>query len=384
MGVSPSPDFQVAVVGGGVVGCAVAYTLARRQGDVVLVEAEAELALGASGTNSGVLHTGFDSKWGEVETEMILRSVKLRDATLAALSVPVLRCGARLVPRGEDERETVAALAEGARRNGVEATLGDDGVLRVPGEWVTDPVAYTESLAAAAASGGASIRLGTRVDALEAVSGGRLRLALADGSAITCATAVNAAGLRADEVAAMAGDESFGIYPRKGEFFVFEAPEGEPLRSIILPVPTARTKGVLVFPTLDGKVVAGPTAIDGDDKDDWSVRPEAWDEVMAKVVRAHPPLEGAEPIASYAGLRPAGRGVNYVIGPSPAKPSLINVAAIRSTGLSASLGIGAFVADRLAERGLELGAERELAAGPPDPEREAWWARASRRAEVRA
>ena len=75
---------------------------------------------------------------------------------------------------------------------------------------------------------------------------------------------------------------------------------------------------MLVFPTVDGKVIAGPTAVDQDDKDDWSVRPEARDEILPKATAMWPPLEGAEPIAAYAGLRPAGRGVNYLIEPSRA------------------------------------------------------------------
>ena len=102
-------------------------------------------------------------------------------------------------------------------------------------------------------------------------------LGLASGERLACQVAVNCAGLHADEVARLAGDESFTIYPRKGEFFVFDPPEGEPLDHILLPVPTKRTKGVLVFPTLDGKVVAGPTAHDQEDKHDWSVRDEARD-----------------------------------------------------------------------------------------------------------
>jgi glycerol-3-phosphate dehydrogenase len=73
---------------------------------------------------------------------------------------------------------------------------------------------------------------------------------------------------------------------------------------------------------------------------------------MAKAVAMLPALEGAEPVSAYAGLRPAGRGVNYVIGLSPACPRLVNVAAIRSTGLSASLGIGEHVADLLAQQGI--------------------------------
>jgi glycerol-3-phosphate dehydrogenase len=359
---------RVAIVGGGVVGVAVGYALARRGVDAVVLEAQDELALAASGTSSGILHTGFDSTPGELETRLILRSAALREALLDALGVPVLRCGAVLTPRDDDEARTVAGLAAGARANGVEVRLRDDGALEVPGEAVTDPVAYTRALAAAA-----EVRTGARVERI-ARAGAGLRLGLAGGEEIACDAAVNCAGLHADDVARMAGDDGFAIYPRKGEFFVFDPPDGLPLDRILLPVPTKRTKGVLVFPTVDGKVVAGPTAHDQDDKDDWSVRAEARDEVMAKAVAMVPALEGAEPIFAYAGLRPAGRGVNYVIGPSPACPRLVNVAAIRSTGLSASLGIGEHVAALLADQGIALGPERSVALGAPPSERP-WWRR---------
>jgi glycerol-3-phosphate dehydrogenase len=109
-------------------------------------------------------------------------------------------------------------------------------------------------------------------------------------------------------------------------------------------VVSKRTKGVLVFPRLDGTVAAGSTAVDLEDKTDWSIRTEARDEVVTKAAELLPWIAEAEPVGAWAGLRPAGRGVNYVIGPSPACPRLINVAAIRSTGLSASLGIGEHVA----------------------------------------
>jgi glycerol-3-phosphate dehydrogenase len=331
---------EVAVIGGGVVGAAVAFTLARRGVELVLLEARDELGLAASGTNSGILHTGFDSPPGELETKLILRSAELREGLLDELGVPVLRCGALLTPRGEEDQRTVAALAENARANGVRVELGEDGALEVPGESVTDPVAYTRALAGAS---GAEVRTGARVEAIRRDQSG-LELGLAGGGSVKCATAINCAGLYADEVARLAGDDGFEIYPRKGEFFVFEMP----LDRILLPVPTNRTKGVLVFPRVDGRLAAGPTAHDQEDKEDWSVRPEAREEVMAKAGAMLPALQGAEPVASYAGLRPAGRGVNYLIGPSPACPELINVAAIRSTGLSASPGIGEHVAGLVA------------------------------------
>jgi glycerol-3-phosphate dehydrogenase len=137
-------DAEIAVVGAGVVGCATALALARRGVAVAVLEAEPEPGLQASGTSSGILHTGFDSPPGELETELILLSARLRDAVLDALRVPVLRCGA--VMRGQ----VTVALIEGARRNGVGVVSHGGGVLEIPGEAVTDPVAYTLALAGAA------------------------------------------------------------------------------------------------------------------------------------------------------------------------------------------------------------------------------------------
>jgi glycerol-3-phosphate dehydrogenase len=302
------PD--VAVIGGGVVGTAVTLALARRDVRTTLLEARDRLAGAASGTNSGILHTGFDSPPGELETRLILRAAELRDEVVAALGIPVWRCGARV--RGVEPA------------NGVAARRLPDGSVEVPGESITDPVHYTRALAAAAQACGAEIRTGMRVT--ERLPG----------------LTVNCAGLYADAVARLYGDDSFEIYPRKGEFFVFD---GIALDRILLPTPSARTKGVLVFPTLDGKVVAGPTAVDQTDKEDWSVRPEALAEVRAKAAELLPEIADAEPVGSWAGLRPAGRGVNYVI--RRAGDDLVNVAAIRSTGLTASLGIAEHVAEMI-------------------------------------
>jgi glycerol-3-phosphate dehydrogenase len=367
-------DAPVAVVGGGVVGVAVAYALAGRGVAAIVLEAHDELALEASGTNSGILHTGFDSPPGELETRLIRRAAALREPVLAGLGVPVLRCGALLRPRDDRDGATVAALAAGARANGVAAAVRDDGALELPDEAVTDPVAYTLALAAAAVGAGTEVRTGARVEAIRR-AGGRLVLELADGEEIATDVAVNCAGLHADAVARLVGDDSFEIYPRKGEFFVFDPPDGRPLERILLAVPTERTKGVLVFPTVDGRIVAGPTAHDQADKADWSVREEARHEVLDSARAMLPELEGAEPVATYAGLRPAGRGVNYLIGPSRACPQLVNVAAIRSTGLTASLGIGEHVTALLGQRGVALGPQRSLAAQPVVAADAPWWRR---------
>jgi glycerol-3-phosphate dehydrogenase len=367
-------DASVAIVGGGVVGVAVAYALAGRGVGAIVLEAQPDLALAASGTNSGILHMGFDSSPGEIETRLIVRAAALRESVLADLAVPVLRCGALVRPHEPGDVAKVAALAANARANDVPVALRDDGVLEVPGEAVTDPVAYTLALAAAAVGGGADVRTGARVEGIRR-AGGRLVLTTAGGDEVVADVAVNCAGLHADAVARLVGDDSFEIYPRKGEFFVFDPPNGRPLERILLPVPTKRTKGVLVFPTVDGRIVAGPTAHDQVDKGDWSVRDEARDEVLPKARAMLPALDGAEPVAAYAGLRPAGRDVNYVIGPSPACPELVNVAAIRSTGLTASLAIGEQVAELLGQRGVALGPPCALAPRPFTADDAPWWRR---------
>jgi glycerol-3-phosphate dehydrogenase len=370
---------RVAVIGGGVVGCAVAHALARRGVEAVLLEAEPALALGASGTNSGILHTGFDSTPGELETMLILRSAALREELLGELGVEVWRCGAKLAPEGDDERFAVRGLTARARANGVEAQLHPDGSLTVPGEAVTDPVAFVQALAAAARAGGAEVRLATRVSGLSGAPGAGVLLELQTGELLGTRAAVNCAGLFADEVARLAGDDPVRIYPRKGEFLVFSAPRGGALEQILLPVPSALGKGVLVFPTLDRDVVAGPTAREREDKQDWSVEADASQLILPRARRMYPALERAARIGSYAGLRPAGRDANYVIQSSQTLPGLVHVAAIRSTGLSASLGIAEHVIGMLAEQGaIEPGRPRPLpVASQPTPAGR-WWQRASR------
>jgi glycerol-3-phosphate dehydrogenase len=369
---------QVCVIGGGVVGVSVMLALVRYGVDAALVEAEPELALAASGTNSGILHTGFDSPPGTLETRLLRRSAELREHLLDALKPPLLRTGALVRPSGEAELAAVEELAHRAGQNQVTVERRTDGSLFVPDEMVTDPVMYTLVLSAAAQHAGARVTCGARIDSIERRDR-ELLLSAAGEPVARCRYAVNAAGLHADEVARAAGDDHFRIVPRKGEFFVFDQPADGPLEQILLPAPSAGTKGVLVFPTTDGKLIAGPTAIDQQDKRDWSVRAEARDELVQKAIALLPELEDKEPIASYAGLRTAGaEGENYLIERSAASPQLLHVAAIRSTGLSASPGIAEYVLGCLEQMGLELGPERPLAPGATPSTTAPWWRRSAK------
>ena len=309
-----------AVVGGGVVGCAMAMTLARRGRNVTLFEAESEVGLGASGTNSGIMHTGFDSELGKLETALILRATQLREEAIRELGIPVRRCGARMPNAPAEVEQNARILGVPVERR------GDD--LVIPAEAVTNPVAMTYAFATEAERAGATILLGQR----------------AEGDMPEFDVAVNCAGLHADGVAHGFGDDSFAIAPRKGEYLVFADPG---LDEILLPIPSLDAKGVVVFPTLDGHICCGPATLEVADKTDWSVGDEARSALRERV-RSVFPAAASEPVFAYAGLGTAGaNGENYVIGWSPYSDRLLNVAVIGSSGLTSALGIADYVCSDL-------------------------------------
>jgi glycerol-3-phosphate dehydrogenase len=237
-----------------------------------------------------------------------------------------------------------------------------------------------------AALAGPSRGGGTGCGAAPGRAGGPIAVELAGGGRVLARGVVNCAGLQADELARTAGEELVEVYPRKGEFLVFEQPPHSPLEEILLPVPSQAGKGMLVFPTVDGHVIAGPTARDRADKGDWSVEGDAAELILSRARAMFAPLVGAEPIAAYAGLRPAGRGANYVIERSARLPGLVHVAAIRSTGLSAAPAIGEYVVELLRAGGaIRPGPERGLpppASAPGDQDEGSsrpWWMAAAER-----
>src|SRR5258708_17580758 len=204
-------DAEVAVIGGGIVGCAVAEALAVRGVATILIEAGASLGGAARGSNSGILHTGFDSMPGELETELILRSGPLREQLAPALGVIVRRCGARLRDHDDAQHAAIARLAANARRNGVEVDLRGPGELIVPGESITDPLAFTAALRERARAAGAAVRLDCPVAALAAGRGGGRRGERSGGRAVPVRGAAKCAGLFGAEVAAVGGRS-----PRQG------------------------------------------------------------------------------------------------------------------------------------------------------------------------
>src|SRR5229473_8589903 len=161
------------------------------------------------------------------------------------------------------------------------------------------------------------------------------------GMVITAALVVNAAGLWADEVARLAGDDSFKLTPRKGQFIITEQDHG--VSQIILPVPSRISKGILVTPIVFGGVLLGPTAEEVTAKNDLATTAEGLQRIRTGVSKLVPAMEQALSVRQFAGVRAVSSTGDYIIRPSTVSHRLLHVAGIRSTGLSASPAIAAYV-----------------------------------------
>jgi len=366
---------DVAIIGAGVVGTAIARALACQDVSCVLIDAANDVGTGTSKANTAILHTGFDTVPGSLESRLLRRgSVLLADYARRA-GIPVERTGALLVAWTPEQQGELPAIEDKARRNGVtdvrrvgtselyrrEPHLGPGalGALEIPGESIICPWTTSLAYATQALAAGARLRLRSRVTGIRA---GTAEHQVVTGTGVVrCRWVVNAAGLHSDTIDAMMGGGAFTICPRRGELIVFDKLARPLLTSILLPVPTARTKGVLVAPTVYGNVLLGPTAEDIPDRGDVATTGPGLASLMDAGRRILPGLVAEEVTATYAGLRAATADRDYQIRVDPARRYAC-VAGIRSTGLSASLGIAEHVTVLLADAGLRLGDRPE-----PDP-----------------
>jgi glycerol-3-phosphate dehydrogenase len=348
--------FDVAVIGCGVVGLAVLRRFAMAGFSCVAFEKGADILSGASKGNSALLHTGFDAPPKSVELSCMKAGYQEYFDIRQKLNLPLLETSAIVAAWNDDELAALDAIEAKAQVNGVddvkrlsqielrirEPQLSKQalGGLLVPGEHVIDPwsapLAYAHQ---AIAHGGVIMR---NAEVIGAEFGDDLwKLKTAAGE-ISARVVINAAGLYGDKVEALIHEPVFKIKPRKGQFVVFDKPAAKMLRSILLPVPQPRTKGVVLFRTIFGNLAIGPTAEETDERENAATDTASLEKLKARAIEMVPALASVDVTAIYAGLRPATEQQDYIIEAHGDK-NWITVAGIRSTGLTASLGIAQLV-----------------------------------------
>ncbi|MED7925089.1 NAD(P)/FAD-dependent oxidoreductase [Nonomuraea sp. LP-02] len=368
--------YDVAVIGGGIVGSAIARLLGGADLSVALLEARGDVGDGTSKANTAILHTGFDAKPGTLESRLVARGYDLLGEYAAATGIPVERTGALLVAWSQEQLDALPGLRDKAARNGYTAceivdaaevyrrvpALGPGalGGLTVPGESVICTWTTNLALATDAVNRGVRLLRGHRVTTVHQDTD-VTRLTTTAGE-VTARWVVNAAGLGADRLDALFGHDRFTVTPRRGELLVFDKLARPLAPCIVLPVPSSAGKGVLVSPTIYGNVMVGPTAEDLTDRTATGTSEPGLAFLREKAAALMPALTKEEVTATYAGLRASIGQDDYLIDLDAGQRYLL-VGGIRSTGLTAGMAIAEHVAGLLGEH-LDL-AERAGLPAPP-------------------
>jgi glycerol-3-phosphate dehydrogenase len=363
-----SAIYDVAVIGAGVVGSAIARELAQYRLRCVLIEAASDVGTGTSKANTALLHTGFDAKPGSLEARLVRRGYELLRSYGAEAGIPIEPIGALLVAWDAEQLAALPSIAASAVRNGytaAHAISGDElyraepqlgpgamGALEVPHESIICPFTTPLAFATQAVVNGVELLLNNPVDTIAAADEGVHVLGTPQGE-LRARYVVNAAGLYADVIDRQFGHATFTVTPRRGELIVFDKLARPLVNHILLQVPTKVSKGVLVSPTVFGNVMLGPTAEDIADRTATGSTAAGLTGLYERGKRIMPALMAEEVTAVYVGLRAATEHSDYQISFYPAQ-RYICVGGIRSTGLSASMAIAEYVVAGLSDAGLRL------------------------------
>ncbi|WP_079166580.1 NAD(P)/FAD-dependent oxidoreductase [Streptomyces oceani] len=371
---------DVAVIGAGVVGSAIARALSGHELDVALLDARQDVGDGTSKANTAILHTGFDATPGTLESRLVREGYQLLREYADRTGVPYEPTGAVLVAWDDEQLTALPGLREKAERNGYRETelidaeevyrllpgLGPGvlGGLTVPGESII--CTWTTSLALATDAVNRGTRL-LRAHRVESVcpGDGYTVLHTSQGE-IRARWVVNAAGLGSDTLDAHFGFDRFHLNPRRGELLVYDK-QARPLADrIVLPVPSKLGKGVLISPTIYGNVMLGPTAEDLTDRTDSSTTEDGYAFLLEKGQRIMPELVREEVTAAYAGLRAASDVPDYTVEVSAERRYAV-AGGIRSTGLTSAMAVAEHLVRLLGEAGLPLTVRPNLPAPPVMP-----------------
>ena len=350
------PD--VLIIGGGVIGCAIARELSKNALDILLLDKESDVAMHASSRNDGMIHPGIASHANTLRGKMNVKGNAMYTQLCEELGVPFQRYG-NLILYADHIFGTVAEpyLGERARKLGIvggkisrkrlreiEPNITDRalGAFEYPSSGVLSPYKLTVALAENAVENGAQVSLDTIVTGME-MEGDAIGSVFTNRGAIHPRLVINAAGVFSDQIAEMANDRFFSIHPRKGELVILDKKKGplvtRSMGLIDLSQATSDTKGGGVMRTIDQNVLVGPDAYEQPMREDFSTHRENIDAILKKHL---PLIKGFAPsdvIPYFAGIRAATYEEEFIIERSEYVQNLIHAAGIQSPGLASAPAI---------------------------------------------
>ena len=352
-------EADVVVIGGGIVGTAILRELSKYDLRCLLVEKEPDVAVGTTKANSAICHAGFDAPTGTWKQKTNVRGNALYHQLQEELDLDIKWTGSLVVATNDEEIKHLQVLLERGRANGVSGLeiLSREEVLAKEPNLVTAKAALWAPTAGvmwpfgcAVAFAQCAVQNGAQVICDCAVTGfvkedGAVTVVNTTKGAIRTKVVINAAGVYAEEIAKLAGDDSFAITPRKGEYILFDKMAAPSLvYGAIFPCPNEKSKGIMICTTTHGNTFIGPNANEQASKEDTSVTPDGMNEVIAGARKLIPNLPMGASITEFAGLRAVSSTGDFILGASGV-PGFINAAGIQSPGLAAAPAIAEVVAE---------------------------------------
>jgi glycerol-3-phosphate dehydrogenase len=361
---------NIVIVGGGVVGCAIARAVSARWNDVFVLEALPKIGMATSSRNSGVIHSGIYYPPGSLKARHCVRGNRLTYEFCAAHSVPHRNTGKLVVATSAEEAKELAALVENGRANGVEGLrIVDRNAIRasephvqgfqaieVPSTGIVVSEDLVKAYARLAMDQGANIVTHAQVERLEPVPSG-IRVVSAAGE-IETRCLINSAGLFADEVAGMLGSKmaEHRIYPVRGEYCELVRARQDWVRGLVYPLPHrgGLSLGMHLTKTIWGSVLIGPTARYIEDKNDYERDREPVEDFARGAKPLLPEIEPADLVPAYSGIRakltpPDRKGLeDFIIERDPQFPRVVQLIGIDSPGLTSAPAIAEHVTELVA------------------------------------
>lgn len=366
--------FDVAIIGCGIVGAAAACELSKYRLSIAILEKENDVADGTTKANSAILHAGYDPRPGTLMAKLNVEGVRLAKELCRKLDVPYRGCGSLVLAFSEAERKTLQKLYEQGVQNGVpgmelldapalqvlEPNVSPQAVaaLHAPSAAIVSPWEFALALAETAVRNGAKLFLESPVTAIRRIEGG---YALSTPGGTRAARYVlNAAGVYADAVHNLVASPAFEIIPDRGEYYLLDKSEGNRVDHVIFQCPTRLGKGTLVAPTVHGNLIVGPNNEPPADGDDTATTRAGLSHVAEMARKSVPSVDLRASIRNFAGVRAAADINDFIIAEAPGAPGFIDLAGIKSPGLSAAPAIARMASELLRDCGLTLEEKAEF------------------------
>lgn len=365
-----SSAYDVCIVGAGISGAALARELTRFKLRVLVLEAETDVAMGSSKANSAIVHGGYAEAHAKLKGRVCYQGRRQFAKLDSELHFGFRAIGSFVLAFEESEREKLVGLYENGLLNGLPdlEILERDQILALEpsvnpevkyalyckGAGICSPYEMVIALLENAVSNGAEVRVRSGVCGATWLENEKCwELETTRGNHIRTRYVVNAAGLGAGTLSALAGDNSLKIKPRSGEYLLLKHGTGELVKQVLFQMPGPAGKGILVTPTYHGNLMIGPDAIEGESATR-DTHIDRLKEIYRQALRSVPELPVQNFIRSFSGVRTVSSTDDFVLEASKKLPCWVQLAGIQSPGLTSSPALAQLARDLLADLGLVL------------------------------